>query len=241
RRHHALHPRILPPSHLLPSLRLRQPHGLGPRPALLLIDVCKAYWTPGSPLDLSSFPPARKCPAVIQRLLAAARASGVPVIWTAVEYHPGLAMADAGLFWKKSKSLRVFNRGLDDQGLGGWLEGLEPLAGNDGGGGGGAGELVVKKKYASAFFGTALASDLQVLGVDTVVLCGVSTSGCVRASALDAMQNGFRPMVVGTACGDRSEEIQSANLFDLSAKYADVVSEEEAIEHLQAGWPKAAE
>ncbi|KAK8085803.1 hypothetical protein PG997_007074 [Apiospora hydei] len=184
--------------------------GWGSRPALLLIDVCKAYWAPGSPLDLSSFSPARKCPAVIQRLLDAARANGIPVIWTAVEYHPGLDMADAGLFWKKSKSLRVFNRGMDDQGLGGWLEGLEPLTSN----GGGAGELVVKKKYASAFFGTVLASDLQ---------------------------NGFRPMVVGTACGDRSEEIQNANLFDLNAKYADVVSEEEAIEHLQAGWPKAAE
>ncbi|KAK8044064.1 hypothetical protein PG993_004088 [Apiospora rasikravindrae] len=199
--------------------------GWGARPALLLIDVCKAYWTPGSPLDLFSFPPARECPDVMKRLLATARENKIPVIWTAVEYHPNLDMADAGLFWKKSKSLRVFNQGLDDQGLG------EPL--REGGG-----ELVVKKKYASAFFGTALASDLQVMGVDTVVICGVSTSGCVRASALDAMQNGFRPMVVGTACGDRSEEIQNANLFDLNAKYADVISEEEAIEHLQAGWLK---
>ncbi|KAK8070257.1 N-carbamoylsarcosine amidase [Apiospora phragmitis] len=206
--------------------------GWGARPALLLIDVCKAYWTPGSPLDLSAFPPAQQCPDVMKRLLAAARESGVPVVWTAVEYHPGLGMADAGLFWKKSKSLRVFNRGMDERGLGGWVEGLEPSQGS-------GGELVVKKKYASAFFETALASDLQVLGVDTVVVCGVSTSGCVRASALDTMQNGFRPMVVGAACGDRSEEIQNANLFDLNAKYADVVSEEEAIEHLKAGWLKA--
>ncbi|KAK6854989.1 N-carbamoylsarcosine amidase [Apiospora arundinis] len=218
--------------------------GWGTRPALLLIDVCKAYWTPGSPLDLSAYPPAKQCPDVIRRLLVAARRAGVPVIWTAVEYSPDLDMADAGLFWKKSKSLRVFNRGLDDQGLGGWVsEDLKPLeSGSDGGGGTTrrrGGEMVVKKKYTSAFFGTALASDLQVLGVDTVVLCGVSTSGCVRASALDAMQNGFRPMVVGAACGDRSEEIQNANLFDLHTKYADVVSEEEAIEHLEDGWPRA--
>ncbi|KAK7931034.1 N-carbamoylsarcosine amidase [Apiospora marii] len=213
--------------------------GWGARPALLLIDVCKAYWTPGSPLDLSGHATAQQCPAAMQRLLAAARASGgtTPVVWTAVEYSPDLDMADAGLFWQKSKSLRVFNPGLDGRGLGGWLEGLEPLPR---GSGAGAGELVVKKKYASAFFGTALASDLRVLGVDTVVLCGVSTSGCVRASALDAMQNGFRPMVVGAACGERSEEIQNANLFDLDAKYADVVSEREAIEHLEAGWPKDA-
>lgn len=167
--------------------------GWGARPALLLIDVCKAYWTPGSPLDLSGYASAQQCPAIMKRLLEAARASGAPVIWTAVEYSPGLDMADAGLFWKKSKSLGVFNQGLDERGLGGWLEGLEPLPRESNGAGGG--ELVVKKKYASAFFGTALASDLQVRGVDTVVLCGVSTSGCVRASALDAMQNGFRPMV----------------------------------------------
>ncbi|KAK8115651.1 hypothetical protein PG984_012153 [Apiospora sp. TS-2023a] len=207
--------------------------GWGARPALLLIDVCRAYWTPGSPLDLSGYATAQQCPEIMKRLLEAARAAKVPVIWTAVEYNPELDMADAGLFWKKSKSLRVFNQGLDERGLGGWLEGLEPLPKGSGG------ELVVKKKYASAFFGTALASDLQVMGVDTVVLCGVSTSGCVRASALDAMQNGFRPMVVGAACGDRSEDIQNANLFDLDAKYSDVVSEEEAIEHLKAGWPKA--
>ncbi|KAK8118195.1 uncharacterized protein PG998_006476 [Apiospora kogelbergensis] len=139
---------------------------------------------------------------------ASYQSAGVPVLWTAVEYGPGLAMADAGLFWAKPKSLR------------------------------GGGEVVVKKKYASAFFGTALASDLRVLGVDTVVLCGVSMLGCVRASALDTMQNGFRPIVVGAACGDRGEEIQNANLFDLDAKYADVVTEEEAIEHLREGWPK---
>ncbi|KEF51657.1 N-carbamoylsarcosine amidase [Exophiala aquamarina CBS 119918] len=77
----------------------------------------------------------------------------------------------------------------------------------------------------------------QRLGVDTLVICGVSTSGCVRATALDAMQYGFRPMAVGSACGDRTPEIQIANLFDLDAKYADVVEEAEAVSHLEAGWP----
>ncbi|KAJ1324200.1 maleamate amidohydrolase [Microdochium nivale] len=201
--------------------------GWGAKPVLLMVDVCRAYWTAGSPLSTLSHEPSAAAPAVMRRLVAAARASGVPVIWTAVEYtHP--EMADAGLFWLKSKSLAAFNV-ADGRGLGGWLEGLEPERG----------DLVVKKKYASAFFGTSLSSDLAVLGADTVVLCGVSTSGCVRASTLDAMQYGYRPMVVGSACGDRSDEIQNSNLFDLNAKYADVVTEADAVEHLKAGWPKA--
>lgn len=169
--------------------------GWGTRPALLLVDVCKAYWTPGSPLDLSSTSPhhhhpaaaaAAAVPDVIRRLLAAARGSaGVPVLWTAVEYHRDAEMRDAGLFWRKAKSLDVFRAG-DPRGLGGWVdEDLTPAAG----------EVVVAKKYASGFFGTTLASELACLGADTVVVVGVSTSGCVRATALDAMQHGFRPMV----------------------------------------------
>ncbi|KAI1848459.1 hypothetical protein JX265_008759 [Neoarthrinium moseri] len=200
--------------------------GWGARPVLVLIDVCKAYWEPGSPLNCSAHEPTTKCPQVMRNMLAAARAAGTPVIWTAVEYTDP-DMKDAGLFWLKSKSLNVWNV-ADTRGLGDWVEGLVPETS----------EMIIKKKYASAFFGTSLATDLRVMGADTVVLCGVSTSGCVRASTLDAMQNGFRPMVVGTACGDRSEEIQNANLFDLNAKYADVVTEEEAIDHLKAGWPK---
>lgn len=157
--------------------------GWGIRPVLLLVDVCKAYWTPGPPLDLTSHAPSAAAPDVMRRLLDAARKAGVPVIWTAVEYaDPG--MRDAGIFWLKTKALDVWRAG-DDRGLAGWMGGLEPAAG----------ECVYKKKYPSAFFGTTLATDLRLLGADTVVLCGVSTSGCVRASALDAMQYGFRPMV----------------------------------------------
>ncbi|KAJ1552936.1 hypothetical protein HK405_009504 [Cladochytrium tenue] len=204
--------------------------GWGARPALLLIDVCAAYWTPGSPLDVHAHAPSVAAPAVMRRLVAAARTSGVPVIWTAVEYAAELGMRDAGIFWHKTKSLNIWQVG-DPRGLHAWLgDGLEPEAG----------ETVVKKKYPSGFFGTTLATELQVRGVDTVVICGVSTSGCVRATTLDAMQYGFRPMVVGSACGDRSEEIHSGNLFDMNAKYADVVDEEEAIAHLTKGWPAEA-
>ncbi|CAK7227727.1 hypothetical protein SEUCBS140593_006673 [Sporothrix eucalyptigena] len=202
--------------------------GWGNRPALLLIDICKAYWTTGSPLDLSAYPPAMEVPASAERLVRAARAGGVPVAWTVVEYvQPD--MSDAGLFWQKAKTLEVWRIGseLHQQGLADFVsETLTPIPG----------DIVVKKRYASGFFGTTLATELAVKGIDTVVVCGVSTSGCVRASTLDAMQSGFRPMVVASACGDRSEAIQSANLFDLDAKYADVVEEEEAIAKLSSGW-----
>ncbi|KAK7751892.1 hypothetical protein SLS62_006193 [Diatrype stigma] len=200
--------------------------GWGARPALLIIDVCAAYWTESSPLSLLGHPAAEAAPDSMRRLLAAARAGkGVPVVWSQVEYTSP-DMADAGLFWRKAKVLDVWKRG-DPRGLAKCLDGLEPDEERD---------TVVVKKYASAFFGTTLATELQVLNVDTLVICGVSTSGCVRATTLDAMQHGFRPMVVGSACGDRTPEIQHANLFDLDAKYADVVSEEEAVEKLRAGW-----
>ncbi|KAJ7921407.1 N-carbamoylsarcosine amidase [Mycena leptocephala] len=200
--------------------------GWGPRPALLIVDACLAYWAPSSPLDTSNNPASAASPLAMKRLLDAARAGGVPVVWTRVEYeHPD--MSDAGMFWLKSKSLDIFQRG-DERGWGGWVDsaGLTPIAG----------EVVITKKYPSAFFGTDLSTRLHVLSVDTVVVCGVSTSGCVRASVLDAMQHGYRPMVVGEACGDRSPEIHNANLFDLNAKYSDVVTVGEAVEKLQAGW-----
>ncbi|TPX15601.1 uncharacterized protein E0L32_004299 [Thyridium curvatum] len=198
--------------------------GWGKRPALLIIDVCKAYWDASSPLSLLGNPDAEQAPDSMRKLVKAARAAKIPVVWSQVEYtQPD--MADAGLFWHKAKVLDVWKKG-DTRGLAACLEGLEPADG----------DAVVVKKYASAFFGTTLASTLQVMNVDTLVICGVSTSGCVRATTLDAMQHGFRPMVVASACGDRTPEIQKANLFDLDSKYADVVSEEEAIINISKGW-----
>lgn len=159
------------------------PMGWGSRPALILIDVCKGYWADNSPLDTRAHAPSAAAPDVMRRLVAAARNASVPIYWTAVEYtEPD--MRDAGLFWLKAKTLSVWH--VDDQrGLGDWVDGLVPDKG----------EMVVKKRYPSAFFGTTLATELTTRGVDTVVICGVSTSGCVRASTLDAMCYGFRPMV----------------------------------------------
>ncbi|KIK62422.1 hypothetical protein GYMLUDRAFT_41864 [Collybiopsis luxurians FD-317 M1] len=198
--------------------------GWGTKPALILIDVCKAYWTEGSPLDISHNPAGLAAPDSMRKLLKAAREGKVPVLWSEVQYtHP--EMLDAGLFYKKAKALSVWRKG-DARGLHEPMEGLKP----------GSNDIVIVKQYASAFFGTSLASSLNALGVDTLVICGVSTSGCVRATALDAMQHGFRPMVVGSACGDRSPEIHNSNMFDLNAKYADAVTEEEAVERLSKGW-----
>ena len=159
--------------------------GWGKRPALLLIDVCQAYWTPGSPLDTSSNPASAASPDVMRRLLAAARSSKIPVIWTTCLYKKD--MSDAGLFYLKAKQLEVWKEG-NDRGLDKWLDGLEPADGED----------VVSKRHPSAFFGTELVSKLTLLGVDTLVICGVSTSGCIRASALDALSYNYRPMVSDT-------------------------------------------
>ena len=192
--------------------------GWGERPALVVVDVCMAYLDPSSPLYAGVEDAVASC----ARLVDAARAGGTPVIFTRVEYEPG--GADGGLFYRKVPALASFDRG---NALAEWPPAPRPLPG----------EVVVTKQYASAFFGTSLAPTLHASGVDTAVVCGLSTSGCVRASALDALQHGFRPMVVGEACGDRADGPHDAALFDLESKYADVVSESDAIDHLSTGWP----
>lgn len=188
----------------------------GRRPALLLIDMVRAYFDPGAELYMGS----DTCLKSAQRLLEAARAAGVPVVHTCVKYAPG--GVDGGVFFRKVGALRHF---VGDGPLG---EIMPQVAPDDG-------EVVVVKQYASAFFGTSLAATLTSLGVDTIVIAGVSTSGCVRASAVDAVQHGFIPMVVRDAVGDRDERPHEANLFDLQAKYAEVVPESDAVQYLTSG------
>jgi nicotinamidase-related amidase len=159
--------------------------GWGSKPALLLVDVCNAYWSDFSPLDISSNPASAAALVSIGKLIDAARQGRIPLIWTRVEYtEPD--MSDAGLFFCKAPVLKVFQKGSEEQeGLKSWVPGLEPSAG----------ETVITKRLPSAFFATDLQTRLQLLGIDTLVICGVSTSGCVRATTLDAMCLGFRPMV----------------------------------------------
>ena len=187
--------------------------GFGSRPALVVIDFCRAYLDPESPL----YAGVEEARASCERVLAAARAAGIPVLHTRVEFQPG--GADGGMFFRKVRALECFVRGNP---LGAYGDGLTPV--DD--------EVVVVKQYASGFFGTSLASTLTSMGIDTLIHTGVSTSGCVRATALDACQHGFVPIVVRDACGDRDPRIHEANLFDLDAKYADVVSEQEVLDYL---------
>ena len=178
----------------------------GNRPALLIVDFVRAYIEPGSPL----YAGVEDAFESTKRIAAAARAAHIPVIFTGVEYEPG--GINGGVFYRKVGALKAFEKGSR---LAQYCNGLEPQPG----------ELLVLKQYASAFFGTSLAATLTAQGIDTVIITGVSTSGCVRATALDACQYGFIPMVVRDAVGDRDPRPHEANLFDLQAKYAEVVSE----------------
>jgi maleamate amidohydrolase len=183
----------------------------GTRPALLIVDVVIAYLTEGSPLFMDTAAAARDSN---RRLADSARAAGVPVIFTNVQYRAD--GADGGVFYRKVPVLEVFVEGSP---LGAFPDDLTPHAS----------DRVVTKQYPSAFFGTGLAEALHAEDVDTLLITGYSTSGCVRASALDAMQYGFIPLVVREACADRHEGPHEANLFDLQAKYAEVISEAEAL------------
>lgn len=185
----------------------------GRRPAVLAIDFMRAYFDPASPMCL----PSRDCLASAARVLAAARAHGVPVIHTRVEFAAD--GSDGGVFVQKVRALEQLYGG-------GPMSRLMPEVAPA------EGELVIIKQYASAFFATSLASTLVARGVDTLVLVGVSTSGCIRASGVDAIQHGFVPLVVRDAVGDRTQQAHEANLFDLQAKYAEVVDEDTALAYL---------
>jgi maleamate amidohydrolase len=189
--------------------------GFGRRPALVLVDLVQAYFDPASPLYAPAAEEARRSSA---RLLAAARRAGIMIVFTRVLYRRG--GADGGVFFRKVKALRVFEEG---SAFGAFAQAIEPQPD----------ELIVTKQYASAFFGTSLAATLTAAGVDTALIAGVTTSGCVRATAVDAMQYGFIPIVVREAVGDRDARPHEANLFDLEGKYADVVGESEAIAFLE--------
>jgi nicotinamidase-related amidase len=192
-------------------------HSLQPgrRPALVVVDFVMAYLKPSSPL----YAGVERTRDACVELLQAARAASIPVLHTNVRFQAG--GRDGGVFFQKLPALSCFVDGADPE-LARFDPALEPLAG----------EIVITKQYASAFFGTTLASTLTALGIDTLLIAGVSTSGCIRATALDACQHGFIPWVVRDAVGDRHPAPHEANLFDLQAKYAEVVSLETARRYL---------
>ena len=195
------------------AARLGQSVTLGSRPTVLVVDVRCGFTDPECSLgsDMTDAVEATK------RLLGAARAKGIPVIFTTIGYEPSLK--DGGLWLQKVPS-------LGDLQIGGrWVEidpRLEPRED----------ETIVLKKGASAFFGTNLASILISQGVDSVILCGATTSGCIRASAIDLLQYGYPTLVPRECVADRAQAPHEANLFDIQAKYADVVSLDEVLEYV---------
>ena len=191
----------------------------GERPALLIVDLVMAYLDKASPL----YAYAEDVLTSNERLLAAARTAQIPVIFTNVVYQNN--GEDGGLFYRKIPALSVFINGSP---LGAFPPTLKPR--DD--------ELVISKQFASAFFRTKLASILAARKIDTLLITGMSTSGCVRATALDALQHGFAPFVVRDACGDRHADPHEANLFDLQSKYAEVIAEREACAFLQSPMPR---
>ncbi len=188
--------------------------GFGTKPVLLMVDFVQAYFEPGCDL----YAGVDSALASVLRLRKAARAAKVPVILTRVAYHE--SGIDGGRFFEKARPLRNF---LPGSPTAVWPAGLAPEPD----------ELVISKQYPSAFFGTSLASTLTAAGIDTVILTGLSTSGCVRASCVDSMSHGFRTIIVREACGDRHPAPHEANLFDMNAKYADVVEESEVMEYFE--------
>jgi len=189
--------------------------GFGKKPALVMVDFAQGYFDP----DCVLYADVDDTLASALRVREVAHETGIPVILTEVTYQKG--GRDGGRFFEKAKPLSCFVKG---EKTAEFAEGLVPR--DD--------EIIVSKQYPSAFFGTSLASTLTAMGVDSVILTGLTTSGCVRASCVDSMSHGFTTSVVADACGDRHPAPHEANLFDMNAKYADVVSEDEIITYMRS-------
>ena len=189
--------------------------GFGERPALIVIDMLKGFTDPAMPLgaSLDNELEAQK------PLLQVAHARRIPVIFSTVVYDEAEAK-DAGIWGLKMKGSLTLAAGSE-------AVKIDPRLDMR------AGDILLAKKYASCFFGTDLVARLNSRRIDTLIITGCTTSGCVRATAVDAVQNGFRPMVVREAVGDRSAAAHAQSLFDLNAKYADVVSLDETLQYLK--------
>ena len=189
--------------------------GFGERPALIVIDMLKGFTDPAMPLgaSLDNEVEAQK------PLLQVAHERRIPVIFTTVVYDEPDAK-DAGIWGLKMKGSVTLAAGSEAVKVDPRLDKRPD-------------DILLAKKYASCFFGTDLVARLNSRRIDTLIIAGCTTSGCVRATAVDAVQNGFRPMVVREAVGDRSAAAHAQSLFDLNAKYADVVSLDETLQYLR--------
>ena len=188
--------------------------GFGRRPALVVIDMTLGFTDPESPLACDLEGPISE----IQKLLDAARGAEIPIVFTTVAYRKSDKLT-AAAFIDKVPALLTLEAGTR------WAE-IDPrIAPKET-------EPILNKLFASGFFGTPLGALLTAAGVDTLIITGASTSGCVRATAVDALQYGFRPVVPREAVGDRNPDAHEANLYDVDAKYGDVIPVAEMLDHL---------
>jgi nicotinamidase-related amidase len=190
--------------------------GFGRRPAVLVVDFIVGFTDPESPLagELDSQIEATCA------LLETARSRSLPVFFTTTVYDSD--WSNGGLFVVKIPSLKILVPGSR------WIE-VDPRLERQ------PSEPIIEKQYASAFFGTSLASTLTARGIDTVIVAGCTTSGCVRATVVDSLQHGFRTIVPPECVGDRSAEQHAANLVDIEGKYGDVVELVEVVAVLERG------
>jgi maleamate amidohydrolase len=189
--------------------------GFGQRPALIVVDVNRGFTDPESPLvcDLEDVVVA------IGRLLTEVRSAGLPAVFTTVSFDEA-GKETAAAFIDKIPALLTLEAGSR------WVE-IDPrIAPREG-------EPVLNKLFASAFFGTSLSSFLRANVCDSLIVTGASTSGCVRATVVDAIQHGYRPVVPREAVGDRNHDAHVANLYDIDTKYGDVVSVDDVLVHLE--------
>lgn len=188
--------------------------GFGRTPAVIVIDLINAFTNPdmmlGANLDRQI--------EETNRVLEAAHGASVPVFFSSVMYEDA-DLKDAGIWALKQRGVMTLRANTPEVEVDSRLDRA-------------AGDSLLVKKYASCFFGTDLVPKLVTHGVDTLIVTGCTTSGCVRATAVDACQSGFRPIVAREAVGDRSEAAHEQSLFDLNAKYADVVSTEDVLRQL---------
>jgi len=189
--------------------------GFGQSPALIVVDMNVGFTDPASPLvcDLEDVVD------TIRKLLDEARRAELPVVYTTVSYSEG-DKRTAATFIDKVPALLTLEAGSR------WAE-IDPRIAPR------PDEPMLNKLFASAFFGTPLASLLASAGCDSLIVTGASTSGCVRATVVDALQHGYRPIVPREAVGDRNPDAHEANLYDIDAKYGDVVSVDDVVAHLE--------
>ncbi len=186
--------------------------GFGVAPAVLVIDFIKAFTDENTPLGSNLTSPLQQT----LRILAEARRTLIPIIFTTVAYE--VSLVDAGI-WAKKVPIESLIAGTEAVEIDPILERRE-------------GEVVITKKYASSFFGTDLVSRLNAGRIDTIILTGCTTCGCIRATAVDGISYGFHVIVVKDAVGDRAELSHHVSLADIDAKYGDVVSVEQVLEFL---------